>query len=418
MLEKITPKNVLGVFVYTLGFMKLNTIKEVLADLRRGRMVIVIDDESRENEGDLIMAGEFTAPADINFMAKYGRGLICVPMEGPRLDELELHPMSTSRPDPYRTGWAISCDAKHGVTTGISAHDRARTINALANPKTGPNDLVKPGHIFPLRANAGGVLVRAGHTEACVDLMKLANLYPAGVICEIMKDDGSMARLADLLEFSRAYGLKICSIADLIEYRRRSEKLIKRIARTSIPTPFGNFKVYVYESIIDRYHHLALVKGRPGKNNALVRVHSECLTGDVFGSKRCDCGEQLRAAMRLVGKNRNGVILYMRQEGRGIGLANKLKAYELQDGGLDTVEANRALGFEPDLRDYGIGAQILADLGLKKIRLLTNNPKKIVGLEGYGLKVVERIGLVIRPNRANRRYLKTKKEKLGHVIEV
>ncbi len=398
--------------------MKLDTIPDVLSDVMRGRMVIVIDDADRENEGDLVMAGALTKPADINFMAKYGRGLICVPMEGSRLDELELYPMSTSRPDPYKTGWAISCDAKRGVTTGISAHDRARTINILANPNTRPGDLVKPGHIFPLRANEGGVLVRAGHTEACVDLMKLAGLYPAGVICEIMRDDGSMARTPDLLEFAKTHNLKICTIADLIEYRRRSEKLIKKIAQTFIPTQFGKFKVHVYESVTDKYHHLALVKGSPGAKSTLVRVHSECLTGDVFGSRRCDCGEQLHEAMRLIEKSPSGVILYMRQEGRGIGLANKLKAYELQDRGLDTVEANTALGFKPDLRDYGIGAQILVDLGLKKIRLLTNNPKKIVGLEGYGLEVVERVPLVIRPNKANRRYLATKKEKMGHEIEV
>jgi len=398
--------------------MKLNTIPEILDDLRAGRMVIVIDDEDRENEGDLIMAGSFTKPSDINFMIKYGRGLICVPMEGSRLDDLELHPMSTARRDPYKTGWAISCDARDGVTTGISAHDRTRTINILADRRTRLGDLVRPGHIFPLRADVGGVLVRAGHTEACVDLLKLARLYPAGVICEIMRDDGSMARLPDLLEFSKTHKLKICTIADLIEYRRKSERLVKKIAQTNIPTPFGNFRVYVYESILDKYHHLALAKGRLNKNSALVRVHSECLTGDVFGSMRCDCGEQMDAAMRLIGKSRGGVMLYMRQEGRGIGLANKLKAYELQDKGLDTVEANKALGFKPDLRDYGIGAQILADLGLKKIRLLTNNPKKIVGLEGYGLKVVERVPLVIPPNRINRRYLKTKKEKLGHEISV
>jgi len=396
--------------------MKLNTIEEVLNDIKRARMVIVVDDENRENEGDLIMAGSFTKPSDINFMAKYGRGLICVPMEGRRLDELDLHPMSAKAPDPYKTGWAISCDAKSGITTGISAPDRAATINILANPKTEVSGLAKPGHVFPLRANEGGVLVRAGHTEACIDLMKLACLYPVGVICEIMKDDGSMARMPDLLKFSKAHNLKICTIAGIIEYRRRSEKLIKRIAETSIPTAFGTFKVFVYESITDKYHHLALVKGKPGKNAILVRVHSECLTGDVFGSKRCDCGEQLHAAMRIISKSPSGVILYMRQEGRGIGLANKLRAYELQDRGLDTVEANKALGFKPDLRDYGIGAQILVDLGLKKIRLLTNNPKKIVGLEGYGLEVVERVPLEIRPNKANERYLKAKKEKLGHKI--
>ncbi|MCX5686139.1 MAG: bifunctional 3,4-dihydroxy-2-butanone-4-phosphate synthase/GTP cyclohydrolase II [Candidatus Omnitrophica bacterium] len=398
--------------------MKLNKIEEVLKDIKRGRMVIVIDDEDRENEGDLIMAGEFTKPSDINFMAKFGRGLICVPMEGARLDDLDLHPMSTKAPDPYKTGWAISCDAKRGITTGISASDRARTINILANPKTEALDLVKPGHVFPLRSNEGGVLVRAGHTEACIDLMNLAGCYPAGVICEIMKDDGSMARMSDLLKFSKKHDLKICTIASIIEYRRRSEKLIKKIAETKIPTNFGTFKIFVYESVTDKYHHLALVKGRLDKNDTLVRVHSECLTGDVFGSKRCDCGEQLHTAMQMISKSPSGVILYMRQEGRGIGLANKLRAYELQDKGLDTVEANKALGFKPDLRDYGIGAQILADLGLKKIRLLTNNPKKIVGLEGYGLEVVERVPLEVRSNKANERYLRAKREKLGHKIRV
>lgn len=382
-----------------------------------GRMVIVVDDEDRENEGDLIMAGSFTKPSDINFMIKHGRGLICVPMEAKMLDSLDLHPMSLGMRDPYKTGWAISCDARAGVTTGISAHDRAKTINILSNPGTKPGDLVKPGHIFPLRANEGGVLVRSGHTEACVDLLRLAGLYPAGVICEIMNDDGSMARMNDLAGFSEKHGLKICSIAALIEYRRRSEKLVKVIARTNIPTPYGDFKVFVYESVTDKYHHMVLVKGRLSRGETLVRVHSECLTGDVFGSKRCDCGEQLHAAMKLIGRAGSGVILYMRQEGRGIGLANKLKAYELQDGGLDTVEANTALGFKADLRDYGIGAQILADLGLKKIRLLTNNPKKIVGLEGYGLNVVERVPLVVKPNSSNARYLRTKKEKMGHKIK-
>ncbi len=398
--------------------MRFNTIKEVVEDLKKGRQIIVIDDEGRENEGDLIMAGAFTKATDINFMAKYGRGLICVPMEGIRLDGLDLHPMATKMPDPYRTAWAISCDAKYGITTGISANDRAHTINVLSDPKAKFSDLVKPGHIFPLRANEGGVLVRAGHTEACVDLLKLAKLYPVGVICEIMKDDGTMARTPDLLEFSKKYNIKICTIESLIEYRRKTEKLIKKIAETTIPTDFGRFKVLVYESVTDRYHHLALIKGKPDKNGTLVRVHSECLTGDVFGSKRCDCGEQLRLAMKMIGKSPSGVILYMRQEGRGIGLANKLKAYELQDKGLDTVEANKALGFGPDLRDYGIGAQILADIGLKKIRLLTNNPKKIVGLEGYGLEVIERVPLQVSPNRINKRYLKAKKEKLGHDLRV
>lgn len=398
--------------------MKLNTIPEILEDLRAKRQVIVIDDEDRENEGDLVIAGEHTKASDINFMATYGRGLICVPMEGPRLDALNLHPMATNIRDPYKTSWAVSCDAKDGITTGISAHDRARTIKVLSDPNTKPEDLVRPGHVFPLRANEGGVLVRAGHTEACIDLLKLAGLYPAGVICEIMKEDGSMARLGDLIHFSKKFSLKICSIASLIEYRRKSERLIKKIAETTIPTDFGDFKVLVYESFVDKYHHLALVKGTPGKNGSLVRVHSECLTGDVFGSKRCDCGEQLRLAMNAVEREGSGVILYMRQEGRGIGLVNKLKAYQLQDKGLDTVEANEALGFKADLRDYGIGAQILADLGLSKIRLLTNNPKKIVGLEGYGLEVIERVPLVVRPSNSNKKYLKTKKEKLGHEISV
>ena len=398
--------------------MKFNTIPEVLAGLKNGKQVIVIDDEGRENEGDLIMAGSLTKPSDINFMAKYGRGLICVPMEGSRLDELELYPMSTKAPDPYKTGWAISCDARHGVTTGISAQDRSHTINILANAKTKSGELAKPGHIFPLRANEGGVLVRAGHTEACVDLLKLAKVYPSGVICEIMKDDGTMARTPELLKFAAEHKLKICTIAGLIEYRRKTEKLIKKIAETVIPTKFGNFKAFVYESVTDKYHHVALVKGKFAKDGTLVRVHSECLTGDVFGSKRCDCGEQLHRAMKMIAKNGNGVILYMRQEGRGIGLANKLRAYELQDRGLDTVEANKALGFGADLRDYGIGAQILVDLGLKKIKLLTNNPKKIIGLEGYGLEVVERVPIEVSPNKMNRRYLKTKKEKLGHRISV
>jgi len=396
--------------------MKLNSIQEILQDIKKGAQVVVIDDEDRENEGDLIIAGVHTEAADINFMATHGRGLICVPMEGSRLDTLDLHPMAANVRDPYKTGWAISCDARSGVTTGISAHDRARTIKVLSDPKANSEDLARPGHVFPLRANEGGVLVRAGHTEACVDLMKLAGLYPVGVICEIMKDDGSMARLDDLIKFSKRFKLKICSIANLIEYRRRSEKLIKKITETVMPTDFGDFKVFVYESFVDKYHHLALVKGSPKKNGSLVRVHSECLTGDVFGSRRCDCGEQLKLAMKMIERNGSGVILYMRQEGRGIGLVNKLKAYQLQDGGMDTVEANEALGFKADLRDYGIGAQILADLGLSKIRLLTNNPKKIVGLEGYGLQVVERVPLIVRPSKSNKRYLRTKKEKMGHVI--
>ena len=389
----------------------------VIEALRNGRMVIVVDGEDRENEGDLIMAGSFVTAKEINFMTKYGRGLVCVPMEGAWLDTLGLQPMVAKIGDPYKTNWAISCDARHGITTGISAHDRARTISLLADQKTKPGDLITPGHIFPLRAQEGGVLVRAGHTEACTDLLRLAGLFPVGAICEIMKDDGTMARVPDLLGFAKRHGLKICSIASLIEYRRRSEKLIKKIAEANLPTRYGEFRLIVYESVIDHYHHLALVKGDIGKKETLVRVHSQCLTGDVFGSKRCDCGDQLISAMKKIEKKGRGVILYMRQEGRGIGIDNKLRAYELQDMGLDTVEANQALGFKADLRDYGIGAQILADLGLHEIALLTNNPQKIIGLEGYGLKVVERVPVTIRPNKANRKYLRTKREKMGHLIK-
>ncbi len=398
--------------------MSVTQVSEIVKDLKKGEIVIVVDDEDRENECDLIMAVSMVTPSDINFMTKHGRGLVCVPMEGARLDGLELHPMVTKMRDPYKTNWAISCDAADGVTTGISAHDRAHTIRILANPDTGPHDLIKPGHVFPLRSHEGGVLVRAGHTEACIDLLKLAGLFPVGVICEIMKDDGTMARTQDLLAFSKAHNLKMCSVADIIEHRRRSEKLVERIADTNIPTRFGIFKLFVYESRIDKYHHLALVKGQPSEKPTLVRVHSECLTGDVFGSLRCDCGDQLKLAMEKIWKNGNGVILYMRQEGRGIGLVNKLKAYELQDRGMDTVEANEILGFKPDLRDYGIGAQILADIGLREIRLLTNNPQKIVGLEGHGLKVVERISLQAGITEKNKKYLQTKKHKLGHHIEV
>lgn len=398
--------------------MKANNIQEIIQDIKAGRMVIVMDDKKRENEGDLIMAASKVRAEDINFMVRYGRGLVCVPMEGVILDKLGIYSMAGSHGDPFKTAWAVSVDAKRGVTTGISAKDRAHTIRLLGSRNTKPADIAKPGHIFPLRAQEGGVLVRAGHTEACVDLMKISSLYPAGVICEILNEDGTMARSRHLDRFARKHGLKMCAIAEIIEYRRRHERLVEKLADTYIPTDAGEFKLAVYESKIDGSHHLALVKGKCGKAPLLVRVHSECLTGDVFGSHRCDCGEQLRRALRMISMEGKGVFLYMRQEGRGIGLANKLKAYALQDKGLDTVEANAALGFDADIRDYGIGAQILADLGLKEIRLITNNPKKIIGLEGYGLKVVERVPLVISPNKVNKRYLAAKKNKMGHYLTV
>ncbi|MFH1458342.1 MAG: bifunctional 3,4-dihydroxy-2-butanone-4-phosphate synthase/GTP cyclohydrolase II [Candidatus Omnitrophota bacterium] len=400
-----------------------HSISEILQDLKQGKIVIVVDDEDRENEGDLVMAASFVKPEHVNFMAKFGRGLICVPMEEQRLRQLELEPMlkdkiSSSPEDPFATAWMMSADAAKGITTGISVYDRARTIEVLICPQTQREDLVRPGHIFPLRARKGGVLVRAGHTEAAVDLMKLVDLYPAGVICEIMNDDGSMARMSQLFHFSRQHSLKICSIADLIEYRRRSEKLIERVAETSLPTEFGKFSLVLYRDLTNLKVHVAIVMGDLDEKGVLVRVHSECLTGDVFGSLRCDCGRQLNEAMRMIGKEKKGVILYMNQEGRGIGLVDKIKAYRLQDKGLDTVEANEALGHSADLRDYGIGAQILVDLGIKFIRLLTNNPRKIVGLEGYGLRVIERLPLQIQPNPLNYQYLKTKKEKLGHDLNI
>lgn len=400
-----------------------NAIPEILDDLNRGRIVIVVDDEDRENEGDLVMAASFVKPEDINFMAKNGRGLICVPMEEERLKELALQPMLEgkkpyNRNDLFSTAWMISADAAKGITTGISAYDRARTIEVLINLQTQPEDLIRPGHIFPLQALKGGVLVRAGHTEATIDLMRLAGLYPAGVICEIMNDNGTMARLPQLLEFAKEYNLKICSIANLIQYRRRFEKLIERVSQTIIPTEYGTYKLILYRDLINNHFHIALTMGELDNAATLVRVHSECLTGDVFGSLRCDCGRQLKKAMEIIAKGKKGVILYMSQEGRGIGLVDKIKAYSLQDKGLDTVEANEALGHKADLRDYGIGAQVLVDLGLKNIRLLTNNPRKIVGLEGYGLVVIERVPLEIAPNPLNYNYLKTKKEKLGHNLNI
>jgi 3,4-dihydroxy 2-butanone 4-phosphate synthase/GTP cyclohydrolase II len=392
-------------------------IPEILDEVRAGRLVIVVDDGDRENEGDLVMAASFVTPEHINFMAKHGRGIICIPMEGKALDRLSLHPMVSPSEDPMKTAWTVSVDAKRGVTTGISAFDRARTIQVLIHPESTAHDLARPGHLFPLRAKEGGVLRRAGHTEAAVDLARLASLTPAGVICEIMKDDGTMARREDLFALARAHGLKICTIASLIEYRRRFEKLVTRTVNTMLPTAFGEFQLVLYESSVDEAQYVALVKGQVDDGApTLVRVHSQCLTGDVFGSLRCDCGPQLRKAMERIAQEGRGVILYINQEGRGIGLANKLKAYALQDQGMDTVEANLALGFGPDLRDYGIGAQILVDLGLKELRLLTNNPRKIVGLEGYGLHVAERVPLEIAPQPQNAKYLETKRDKLGHWI--
>lgn len=400
-----------------------NSIPEILEDLKAGKMVVVIDDEDRENEGDLVMAAASVKPEDINFMAKFGRGLICVPMEEERLRFLELDPMlkntlAASKEDPFKTAWMISVDAAREISTGISAHDRARTIEVLINPQAKPEDLIRPGHIFPLRSRLGGVLVRAGHTEASLDLMCLAGLYPAGVICEIMNDDGTMARLPQLLEFAKKHALKICTIASLIDYRRRREKLVEVVVQTKLPTKFGEFKLIIYRDKTNGQTHIVLCMGSGFDESILVRVHSECLTGDVFGSLRCDCGRQLEKAMQIIAREKKGVILYMHQEGRGIGLVEKMRAYNLQDKGMDTVQANEALGHKADLRDYGIGAQILVDLGVKKIRLLTNNPRKIVGLEGYGLEVSERLPLEIAPNAENYKYLKTKKEKLGHHLDL
>ncbi len=398
---------------------KINTIEEALDDISKGRMVILVDDEDRENEGDLCMAAEKVSPDAINFMAKYGRGLICLSLTPQRVDDLKLPMMTDDNTSTFGTAFTVSIEAKKGVTTGISAHDRAHTILTAIDPKSRPEDIARPGHIFPLRAKRGGVLQRAGQTEGSVDLARLAGLNPSGVICEIMNDDGSMARMPQLLEFAKQHKLKVITVKDLIRYRMRAERFVRRIATVQMPTKYGgDFTAIAYANDVDRNIHIALVKGEiKHEDKVLVRVHSECLTGDVFGSKRCDCGDQLHKAMEIIKTEGKGVVLYMRQEGRGIGLANKLLAYELQDKGLDTVEANLKLGFKADLRDYGIGAQILVDLGIKKMRLITNNPKKIVGLEGYGIKVVERVPAEVQPHDKNIIYLQTKKKKMGHILE-
>jgi 3,4-dihydroxy 2-butanone 4-phosphate synthase/GTP cyclohydrolase II len=398
----------------------IHRIEAALGDIRQGKMVILVDDQDRENEGDLTMAAEKVTPEAINFMAKYGRGLICLSLTEERLNELRLPMMVSENTSRFQTAFTVSVDARKGVTTGISAADRATTILTAVDEKSTPEDLVSPGHVFPLRARQGGVLVRTGQTEGSVDLARLAGLKSAGVICEVMKDDGTMARMPDLLTFAEEHGLKIVTIADLIKYRLNKESLVRRIVTATIPTKYGGvFTAIAYENDVDPFHHIALVKGEIGpEDTVLVRVHSQCLTGDVFGSRRCDCEEQLHTAMAMVEKEGKGVIVYMRQEGRGIGLVNKLRAYCLQDMGKDTVEANEALGFKADMRDYGIGAQILADLGLHKIRLLTNNPRKIIGLEGYGIEVVERVPIETKPHQENIEYLKAKAKKMGHLLSI
>jgi len=400
--------------------MAISSIPEAIEDIKNGKMVILVDDEDRENEGDLCMASEFVTPEAINFMAKHGRGLICLTLNRELAEKINLNLMVNDNQSRFKTAFTVSIEARRGVTTGISAHDRATTIRTAIADNVKPDDIVSPGHVFPILARKGGVLVRTGQTEGSVDLARLAGLKPSGVICEIMKDDGTMARMPDLEIFAKEHGLKIVTIADLINFRMKTESFVRRAATATLPTAFGgDFKFIVYENDVDEMKHVALVKGDISPNDAvLVRVHSECMTGDVFGSMRCDCGDQLHTAMEIINEAGKGVIVYMHQEGRGIGLVNKVKAYELQEHGRDTVEANIELGFKEDLRDYGIGAQILVDLGVKKIRMLTNNPKKVVGIEGYGMTVVERIPIEIKPNEVNLRYLRTKKEKMGHILKV
>lgn len=396
-----------------------HSVEDAIEDFRRGKILIVVDDEDRENEGDFVVASEKVTPEIINMLTREGRGVVCAPLTPRRADELLLDPMVEANTSLHETPFTVSVDYVHGTTTGVSAADRAATVRALIDPQAKPSDFARPGHIFPLRASEGGVLRRAGHTEAVIDLCRLAGLSPGGVLCEILNEDGTMARVPELMATARRFGLKIITVKSLIGYRMQREKLVRRIVSTTLPTRIGKFQVHLYKSETDEKEHVALVKGEIAADTpTLVRVHSECLTGDVFGSLRCDCNEQLVAAMQLVEKEGKGVVLYMRQEGRGIGLLNKLKAYKLQDDGMDTVEANEKLGFRPDLRDYGIGAQILRDLGVGKMRLMTNNPKKVVGLHGYGLEIVERVPLEVDPNFHNEKYLKAKRDKLGHLILV
>jgi 3,4-dihydroxy 2-butanone 4-phosphate synthase/GTP cyclohydrolase II len=399
---------------------EISSVKKAIKAVKAGKLIIIVDDKDRENEGDLMIAAEKVTPENINFMAIHGRGLICMPLTKERVKELQIPPMVIDNTARFGTAFTVSIDAKTGVSTGISAHDRAKTALTAIDPKTRPSDLARPGHIFPLRASDGGVLERSGQTEAAIDIARLAGLYPAGIICEIMNEDGTMARMPQLEKFSRAHDTPILTIADLIKYRMKHERLVKKIAETNMPTIYGYFKLMIFEDTIHKENHLALVKGDIKKDEPiLVRAHSQCLTGDTFGSARCDCGEQLHRAMEMINKEGKGVILYvLNQEGRGIGLINKIKAYAIQDQGVDTVEANRKLGFKPDQRDYGIGAQILVNLGVNKLRLITNNPRKFIGLAGYGLEIAERVSIEIPPNKSNIKYLKAKKEKMGHILEM